>query len=261
MKKIFLALGAAAMLSGCYSMQGSERVLNRDGYVTKEVPEAAIFRSDFERAFSARRAGTVSQTEVNAMLSSGFTHIYSYCDNYFDVMAVQQRKSRVARDTIAPIASLITGVLALHNFEKNPGRKEDILAVIGLTTGAAASALDIYDEHMLFGAENIGAVEKLTRAAISEHSSQVMLASNISFDAAIRHLLDNQAVCSPQHILSLTREAIREGKVAARPVNTAQGDGRSVAPAGGVGPAPTVPTTPPAQDGNKRVEVTIENDG
>lgn len=205
------------MLAGCYSMQGAHRVINDDLRVTDEVPRDSIFFNDFRKAYVQRlETPAVDQTLVNAMLSSGFAHIHGYCDNYFDVMGVQQRKSRVARDTIAPISALITGVLALHNFDNSPRRKEDLFAVLGLSTAASASVLDIYDEHMLFGAENIGSVEILTKAALSVHSQKVLSFQNISFEAATRHLLDNQATCSPQHILTLTREAIKEGKVVPR---------------------------------------------
>lgn len=200
MKRVILALASASMLSACYSIQGSERVLNKQGRVTEAVASDSIFTSDFKAAYDARQVSASSRVKVDDMLSSGFTHIYAFCDGYFDSMGLQQRKSRVARDALAPIAALMTGVLALHSFDKNTSRKEDILAAIGLMTGATASALDIYDEHMLFGAENIGAVEQLTKAALVEHAATVLSTPQISFDTATRHLLDNQAILSLIHI-------------------------------------------------------------
>lgn len=212
-----IVLCSAFALSGCYSMQGSERVLNRDGRLTTEVPTGSIFRNDFERNYKQRASGEqVSDEQANLVLLSGFGHIYSYCDSYFDTMALQQRRSKIGRDAIAPISALITGVIAFQSFESNPGRKEDLLAALGLATSATSSYLDIYDQHLLFGADNIGSVETLTRNALTEHSKRVLSFDNMTFDAATRHLLDNQAICSPQHILTLTREAIREGKVVAR---------------------------------------------
>lgn len=250
--RVLLCGAIGAVLSGCYSMQGAHRVLNDELKVTAEVPRDSIFFNDYNTAYQERlRLRTVDAALVNATLSSGFAHIYSYCDNYFDVMGMQQRKSRVARDSIAPIAALITGVIALHNFENKPNRKEDMLAVLGLTTAASASVLDIYDEHMLFGAENIGSVEILTKNALSAHSQKVRTLSNISFDAATQHLLDNQAICSPQHILTLTREAIKEGKVTARtaaPAIDANNDG-------------VIEASEQSNDGNVRVTTQIENDG
>jgi hypothetical protein len=256
MIRIVSAAAAALLLGGCYSMQGSERILGRDGTVTEAVPDGAIFRSDFDAAFRHRKTSPdVPQNMVKAMLSSGFTHIYSYCDNYFDLMGTNQRRSRIMRDSVAPISALITGVLALHNFEKNPGKKEDLLALLGLATGATASVLDIYDEHMLFGAENIGAVEKLTEAALTEHSSTVLAFKTVTFDAAVRHLLDNQSHCSPQHILSLTREAIREGNVVA---HAGPNDAGAGAAGGGGGGGAGINATD--EDSNKKVEVGIDND-
>lgn len=215
MKKIAI-LAATFFLGGCYSLQGSERIMDRDGFVTREVPENSIFRADFLRAHQARMDGSdISQKLVDDMMSSGFSHVYSYCDSYFDVMGAQQRKSRITRDAIAPLSAVITGVIALQNFGDDSSTAQDLLAAVGLVTAASSSVLDIYDEHMLFGAENIGAVETLTKAALSAHSVAVKKKSAVSYDAAVRHLLDNQSICSPQHILTLTREAIKEGKVVA----------------------------------------------
>lgn len=247
MIKFALLICAAMGLSGCYSIQGSERVLNNQGKLTREVSTGSIFRSDFEYSYNKRMMKTVTQSDIDTMLSSGFSHIYSFCDGYFDSMGLQQRKSRVTRDAIAPIAALMTGILALHNFDKNTGRKEDIVGAIGLTTAATASILDIYDEHMLFGAENIGAVEQLTKAALFEHAGKVLTTTGVSFDTAIRHLLDNQALCSPQFILSLTREAIREGKVTAR-TNT---------PPATAGPAALAAAA--TSEPYRRVDVSIDN--
>jgi hypothetical protein len=202
------------------------------------------------------------------MLSSGYTHIYIFCDSYFNSMGQQQRKSRVIRDTIAPISALMTGVLALHSFNKNPGSKEDLLAVIGLATAGTAAALDIYDEHMLFGADNIDSVRTLTKNALAAHYVEVRSAPVISFDAATRHLLDNQAICTPQHILSLTRTAIAEGKVAARRNQAASSAPGTPAAPGTVG-TPGTPGTPgivgapgtaPPPSGDERVDVTVDND-
>lgn len=243
-----LLLAGTLLLGGCYSMQGSERILDRDGMVTREVVENSIFRADFEKAFKARKLGpSVPQTDVDAMLSSGFTQIYTYCDSYFDAMGLQQRKSRVIRDAIAPISALMTGVIALDGLGIDSGDKENVLALLGLATAASSSILDIYDEHMLFGAENIGAVETLTLNAVTEHASRVQQFSTVSYDAAIRHLLKNQSICSPQHILSLTREAIKEGTVIARAAD-------DTTPHGTVGTAATR-----GSDANRPVNVSIEN--
>lgn len=218
MKFSIVSIGAAFLLTGCYSIQGSERILDRSGYITDEakVENSQVFAKDFEKAYTNRlNGGNANSATIDRMLSSGFTHIYSYCDNYFDVMSAKQRKSRITRNLITPISSIMTGVLAFQNFENNTSSKEDLLAIIGLATSAVNSGLDIYDEHMLFGAENVGAVEELTKEALSVHSSAVLDKKSITYDAAIRDLLDNQSYCSPQFILMFTRESIKEGNVIA----------------------------------------------
>lgn len=241
--KTVLGLSAALALGACTSIQGPTRILDQHARVTKEVPDGSIFREDFTSALNARRSSaSVHPALVRAMLSSGFTHIYSFCDNYFDVMGMRQTESRVTRDAIAPISALITGLMAIRNFDSNPRHKENMLAVLGLATASTAAALNIYDEHMLFGSENIGAVETLTKNALSAHSAEILgFQDEVSFDAALRHLLDNQAKCSPQQILILAREAIREGNVEAEAGTTT--------PAGGAA----------APDPNKSVKVLIQN--
>ncbi len=256
--RIMIAAAMLLSLSGCYSLRGPSRVLDADRQITKIVPNDSPFSIDFRNALVARRSGTnLNNIHVPNMLSSGFAHIYGYCDNYFDVMGVKQRQSRIARSAIAPISALITGVLALQNFQSNPGENEDLLAILGLATGGAASALDIYDEHMLFGAENIGSVETLIKKALDAHSQTVLgsnsLSNGVSFDAATRHLLDNQAICSPQQIILLAREAIKEGKPAARSGVT--GIGTSTMVNGVLTPTPTT------RDPNAKVEVEIDNSG
>ena len=225
MKRGACLIAISISLSGCYSLQGSERILDGDGHITKEAASigpvgsgsASIFGGDFARARQDRisNPGTISAS-VGPMLDSGFTHIYSFCDNYFDVMGKQQRKSRIARDTIAPISALITGLLTLGDFGDDSDAEQDLLATLGLATATTASGLDIYDEHMLFGAENVGAVEMLTKKALGVHRASVLKLEAVTYDAAIMHLLDNQGICSPQHILTLTREAIKQGNVVAR---------------------------------------------
>lgn len=136
----------------------------------------------------------------------------------------------------------MTGVIAVGNISssgENSNGDEELLALLGLATAASASGLDVYDEHMLFGAENIGSVEQLVRNALVTHSSAIQNKRAIRYEAAIRHLLDNQAICSPQNILLLVREAIREGRVAARSQSGSPANLES--------------------DANGRVEVTIDN--
>lgn len=96
--KAFLPITAFA-LSGCYSMQGSERILTSDGLLYGDMPSNAIFVRDFERAHEIRLEGAaVPQAEIDNLLGSGFQHIYSYCDGYFDTMGQNQRRSSILRD-------------------------------------------------------------------------------------------------------------------------------------------------------------------
>lgn len=117
----------------------------------------------------------------------------------------------------------------------------DALAGIAIGTAAINSALDIYDERFLFGADNVFAVRQLTYQALATHASAAMFGTNennpsrvpltISFEQAAMHLIENQAICTPGSILEISRDAIGDADV--RPIVSDADDESAPGTAGG----------------------------
>ncbi len=222
---ILLAAMASIALSGCYSMQGAERLVTKDAKPAEfRYADIRMFVDDFDKA-KAFRNGNPDATNpyVNSMLRSGFMYNYSFCENYFNVMAKNQRRSKISRSLLAPLTSVITGIIGLQDFSSSPGSKEDLIQGLAIGSAAATSILDIYDEHFLFGTDNIDSVETMTLKALDAHSSAVTKQTDIRFETGMKHLIDNQGQCSPQSILTLARSSIRNSDIVATNVNATKG--------------------------------------
>lgn len=154
----------------------------------------------------------VSQAAIDEYLESGFTLVYANCNDYFWVMGQYQTGSRVGRDLIAPVITVLTGLITtgvLTDF----GSDDNLLTGLTLGSAFATSGLDIYEAHFLFGAESIDSVRELIFSALAEHREKVMGLNVQSPYHATMQLIDHQAICVPAHILRLVREAIAEGRV------------------------------------------------
>jgi hypothetical protein len=216
----------ALFLSGCYSLQGTPQIINAGGVVNQEGNVSALsdnfrtnFRYDVDRSVANR-----TDTALSArMLESGFLLVRTNCDVFFRQMQRGQRLSRVSRDTIAPLITLLTGAIRLANFNTQASQT-DALEILALGSGAALAGINIYDEHWLFGAENVIEVQDLTFSALSAHREIILGQPPMQFEAAVMHLLDHQRICTPANILRRTREAIAVSRVVPRtPANPSIG--------------------------------------
>jgi hypothetical protein len=151
--------------------------------------------------------------KARTMLTTGFALAQLRCDDFFWAKSRNQGIAKTARSTITPLVTLITGVLALQDFSTNPDKGKDYLQYLALGSAAATATINIYEEHFLFGAENVDAVRKLTMDALSEHRTAVLRSDPREFQSVLMHLVDHQAICRPVRILSLTRDAIKAGHV------------------------------------------------
>ncbi len=236
-----LALAAAPLtliLAGCYSFQGPERIVTKDARpATLSASNIDMFINDFKNAEKHRLSDANGDNPfVPQMLRSGFMYNYSFCENYFTQMGQNQRKSQIFRSSLVPITALITGIIGLHDFSNNPRAKEGLITSLAIGSAASTAALDIYDQHFLYGAENIGAVKVMTLKAQDAHATKVLEQKNITFERAMLHLIDNQDQCSPQSILSLARSVLKTAKLKATNENDGDGQGGVIANAnaGGV---------------------------
>ena len=171
----------------------------------------------------------LNQRRIHNFMDSGFLLISENCRDYFWALGTQQRRANVLRDSVGPITALIAGILNIVS----PGggtngagtTSNDTLAAISVGTIAITSSLDIYEERFLFGAENIISVSNLVQQALGAHRRAAIhgtlpVAADgtverlaLSYEVAARRLRENQDICTPANILSLTQQAIAAGQV------------------------------------------------
>lgn len=220
-----LLLAATVLLGGCYGFRGPEPVLDRYGVVRRDE-ERARFGDLFERFRLATLRATHCQrpgpsdpaaagmqcpsgpgAERDAILHdymrAGFLLVNADCAHFFAHMARNQGRSRIFRDSIGPIATLITGIVALS------GTTAGGIPELTLATAAAGSSLDIFDQRFLFGSDNIDAVRTLVRRSQNTHADTALAVSDLNFEQASNEILAYQEICTPSRILTMTRQSIQ----------------------------------------------------
>ncbi|MGD2133384.1 MAG: hypothetical protein PVI23_11365 [Maricaulaceae bacterium] len=141
------------------------------------------------------------------MLRDGFALVYANCSDYFDSAGRAQSWVITARDIIEVASTLGTGAVALGNGD------DDTVAAIAFGANTAYTGLDVYTRNYLFGAENIDAVRSLVLRAVATHRDAVLAQNPTAYGDVTQALFDNQTICSPRRIASLTRAAIEAGTV------------------------------------------------
>lgn len=212
---VFLLAGP---VSGCYSLSGPPQIINASGIVnhpaTAPNARTANLKSNFAYAANkAANSSTTSKLAVDEMVDTGVLLVRSNCADFFRRMSIIQRESRISRDMIAPIVSVLSGMVTLRNF--NNDKNGDYLQAFGLGSSVAIAGLDIADKHFLFGADNIHEVQELTFKALVAHQTALLRKDDLNFERAVEHLIDHQIICTPASILNLTKKAIAAGTVTA----------------------------------------------
>lgn len=218
MKSVFknaLIASAALSLSGCYSFTGVPQLINGGGVVNQQgtvSKRTESLKNNFRYAVEIAAADRDNWNKVGTMMDTGYLLAYSNCDDFFRVMGLGQRDSSIARDLVAPVISILTGVIALKDFQ-NASIQQDYIEIIGLGSAAYVTGLDVYDKHFLFGSENIYEVENLTLDALDTSEDIIRSAGTMNFERAVQKLIRHQGVCTPASIKSLTKQAIAAGNV------------------------------------------------
>lgn len=153
-----------------------------------------------------------------AMIDPGVTLTRVRCADFFAERSANQMRQRVLRGGVAPVSALITGIIGVSSFTTDADRQEAI-QILGIGQSATTAGLDLYESEFLFASENVNSVRILVMRALDEHAARI-IAENVGFYGAARHLIDHQMICTPANILALTQAAIREGRVT-RGANTA----------------------------------------
>jgi len=239
-RKSIAILVATSMLGACsYGFRGPTPVLSPSGVVAEDRgrPRVEFFFNRFrDLAYQAAgcrlpdAAGPATRCDdenlpateagradlMRRYMRAGFALVYADCDEYMSVMARHQGRSRIGRDLIAPIAALITGIISLRNLAD--GDEQGWLTRLALGTAASTSALDIVDQRFLFGSDNVDAVRGRVTRALDEQGDGALARppAELNFERASREIINNQALCRPSGILTLTRNAIQSAPVIAR---------------------------------------------
>ncbi len=162
---------------------------------------------------SANQLVTNDPVKQRAFMDAGFALIYARCNSYILAKSDNQRTVNVWRDTFAPITALLTGALALTSSGEDTNK--DLLTALSLGTSAATAGFRIYEQRYLFGAENVNSVRRLILKALNDNAIEASKTENskMTYSQAVVHLVNNQSVCSPGHILELVNGAIKTGEV------------------------------------------------
>jgi len=215
-RHIVFLIFTAAPLAGCAGqLDGVPRVIDKTGPVQ---PSPATYaptdlRQRFSRAVWASAAAPGDQTLAESMVSSGMVLARANCDDFFVTEAHLQRRADLAHDTIAPVISLLTSIVALSSAADH----DRYIRMLSIGSTTALAGISLVDQHFLFGAENIKEVRDLTFQAVDVHEAAIEAQGTANFEAGVQQLIDHQVVCTPSNILLMTKQAIAAGQVSAEP--------------------------------------------
>jgi hypothetical protein len=158
-------------------------------------------------SINARR----DEPAATAMMDTGFTLIRLRCNDFFAERAGHQTQARFWRKTIAPVSAVIAGIIGMVNFADD--ERADAIQILGITQAATVAGFEIYEQEFLFDSENVNAVRRLVMRALDAHSATALSGTVTGFNHGVRHLMDNQMICTPANILELVRASIAGGDV------------------------------------------------
>lgn len=240
-------LVSAIGLQGCASMSNSLYGPQRPFQAGKmggvaSCPANAAGQNFLEDRFVAAACGSASSSlsdadsKARAMLEASFSLTNARCTDYFAQKAGTQTGVNTFRSSIAPVLTLLTGVLSIVNFKNdiNGSKRADWEQGLSLASTAALAGLTVYEENFLFSAENIDDVRGLTKHAMSEYRTAVLNLQGHTFDTSVDYTLEYHMICTPGKIKGLVKQAIRDKKITV----VDRGTGATVAPAVAPAPAP-----------------------
>jgi hypothetical protein len=217
MKKcLAAACSILTMLSAC-STRGPVPVYSQGGVAPPPVGVVQYPNANPLQNFQV--AAQVAQSSPSAVhyddfMRSGFALIYIRCNEYFDRKGSEQANVNLFRDSIAPLAAVVTGLFALHNYANVANADHDI-GLLTLGTTSAVAGLDIYAKNFLFGADNIEAVRTMVNEELNAHAAAALSIQPRNIEEAALQITDNQRICLPSHILASSRVAISKGRFGA----------------------------------------------
>lgn len=243
LKVVSTAMAAALCIGlvgcGANSFNGPPRMIRAVTFNTGEAEDANTTCTEatqwtnshnLGRRFFVAACGSISQPSdaerARALFNYGVTLNRARCTDFFAERAGNQTRQRLFRSSVAPVSSLLAGVIGLATFG-NEDDRADVIQALALVEGATVAGLEVYEAEFLFGADNVNSVRLLTHRALDTHAAEALNATT-DFHSATRHLIDHQMICTPANVLQLARDAIAAGNI--QP--TAPGTRTTALPAG-----------------------------
>lgn len=219
------AVSLVCALSACSGqLYGTPRLVDSRGVVQASPEQRG--RTDFTpsadtldlrtrfQAHAALAAGmNAAEDSAGQMVRSGLLLARANCDDFFASAGRVQRNADIARDMVAPIISVLTGIVALKSLSDDDNDR--YLKILSIGSSTTLSAISIVDQHFLFGADNIKEVRDLTFDALAAHEEALETLGAPTFEIGMQQLIDHQIICTPASILGLTKQAIQAGDVVA----------------------------------------------
>lgn len=209
--RVALAAVLALSLQGCLTTKGPDPVLSRRG--PQQQGDVAGLANRFKTHETAARTAIGGSGESNAsrsMMRSGVALVRASCDDYFREAGHTQRGVNVGRQLIATTSAIASTVLLGEDGNEN------IVQYLGIATSGSYAVIDTYTENFLFSAANISSVRTLVMSALDVHRAAISEA-DVNYEIASQMIMDHQAICMPQNIADLVRQAITAGRVVAVP--------------------------------------------
>lgn len=176
-----------------------------------------------------------NDSKAREMMEASFALTNAQCTDFFAQKAGTQATVETIRSSVAPVLTLLTGVLSIVNFKNdvNGSKRADWEKLLSLSSTATLAGLTVFEQQFLFSADNIDDVRELTMQALSQYKISVRNLQGHTFYTSVDYVLGYHMNCTPGKIKSLVKQAIKDKKVNVIDRNS----GASVAPA--IAPAAT----------------------
>lgn len=203
------ALIAAVALAGCSVEPG--RVVTEEGPVSSAAGTDKSSFGVFRERYDALIGDQGSSEKAFGLVEAGTQLQYQLCSSFFASAGRQQQALLFSKDLITFVATAAAG--ALGAARASPAS----IAWIGLGGAGAVTGINVYARNYLFSEDNVEAVQDLTLRALGAARDAALAPERrnvYTLSSAISTIMDVQSVCEVQHIINLSRDAIKNGTIA-----------------------------------------------
>jgi hypothetical protein len=207
MKTIVKGCVLALAVAGC-GFEGPSPIVSASGMT---APAGAGTTAIFRGAFDASYANSTDSQAAARMVKVGAELSYQLCRDFFRSSGKEQQWLLFGKDFLAVAGTLTTGILGAVAVASGGAGNATAIAWTGLGTAAGVSTINLYARNFLFSEDNVGAVQTLTLDAVSAARSAAISDERLArydFASGVSALIDVQAQCEVQNILTLVRKSL-----------------------------------------------------